>query len=129
MMFGNSRNAAYRFGVGVALLAAFLQVWMNLAVGIVGSEDNPTNLGFFGVVATAGACAFTARFRAEGMARAMVAVAGVQAMLAVVIATAPSNARDAVVVLVLSGVFTLLWLASAALFQRSSEPSARDAIA
>jgi hypothetical protein len=129
MMFGNSRNAAYRFGVGVALLAAFLQVWMNLAVGIVGSEDNPTNLGFFGIVATAGACAFTARFRAEGMARAMVATAGVQAMLAVVIATAPSNARDAVVVLVLSGVFTLLWLASAALFQRSSEPGAHDAIA
>lgn len=36
----------YRIGAAVALGAAFFEVWMNLAVGIVGSEDNPVNLGF-----------------------------------------------------------------------------------
>jgi len=117
------RNA-YRIGVAVALFAAALQVWMNLAVGIVGSEDNPVNLGFYLVVVTAGACAFTARFRAEGMARAMLAVAGVQALLAAVIATAPSTVRDdpkgPLGVLVLSGGFIALWLLSAALFHRSA---------
>lgn len=122
-------HIAYGAGAGVALVAAFLQVWMNLAVGIVGNEDNPVNLGFFGVVVTAGACAFTARFRAAGMARAMLAVAGVQALLAMVIATAPSNARDAVGVLGLSGFFTALWLASAALFHRSARPEMREAMA
>ena len=115
---------AYRIAAGVAIAASLLQVWINLAVGIVGNEDNPVNLGFFGVVVTAAACAFTARFRADGMARAMLAVGAVQATLAVVVATAPSTARDepmgAIGVLTLSGFFTALWLVSAALFHTSS---------
>lgn len=123
-MVNISGRIAYRIGVGVALAASFIQVWMNLAVGIVGSEDNPVNLGFYLVVVTAGACAFTARLRAEGMARAMLAVAAVQALLALVVATAPSTARDdpmgAIGVLALSGGFTALWLISAALFYRSA---------
>src|SRR5215207_8090655 len=32
-------NSAYRAAVGVALAAAFILVWMNLAVGIIGTED------------------------------------------------------------------------------------------
>jgi hypothetical protein len=123
-MTSNSGRAVYRLGAGVALMAGFLQVWMNLAVGIVGSEDNPVNQGFFGVVVTAAACAFVARFNAEGMARAMLATAGVQALLAVAVATAPSTARDdpmgAIGVLMLSGFFAALWLVSAALFHRSA---------
>ncbi|HET9638168.1 MAG TPA: hypothetical protein VFP12_03085 [Allosphingosinicella sp.] len=115
---------AYRLGAAVALGVAFLQIWMNLAVGIVGREDNPVNLGFYLVVVAAGACAFTARWRAEAMARAMLAVAGMQALLALVIATAPSTVRDdpkgAMGVLVLSGIFAALWLAAAALFHKSA---------
>jgi hypothetical protein len=117
-------RSLYRIGAGVALAAAFVQVWMNLAVGIVGSEDNPVNQGFYGVVATACACAFVARLRADGMARAMLAVAAVQALLAAAVATAPSTARDepmgALGVLALSGVFIACWLVAAALFHRSA---------
>ena len=123
-MAGKPGHIHYRIGVAVALAASFLEVWINLAVGIVGSEDNPVNLGFYLVVATAGACAFTAKFRADGMARAMLAVAGVQALLAAVIATAPSTARDdpkgAIGVLALSAGFAALWLVAAALFHRSA---------
>ncbi len=119
-----SKTTAYRIAIAIALGAAFLQIWMNLAVGIVGNEDNPVNLGFYLVVATAGACAFTARLRADGMARAMVAVAGVQALLAAVVATAPSTARDdpmgPIGVLALSAGFASLWLVSAFLFHRSA---------
>lgn len=123
-MVGMSGRIAYRMGVGVALAASFLQVWINLAVGIVGSEDNPVNQGFYGVVVAAAACAFTARFQPAGMARAMLATAGVQALLAMAVATAPSTARDepmgAIGVLALSGAFAALWLISAALFHRSA---------
>ena len=126
-MVSLSGRAFYRLGVGVAFAAAFVQVWMNLAVGIVGSEDNPQNQGFFGVVVSAAACAFVARLRADGMARAMLATAGVQAVLAAAIATAPSTAREeptgALGVLILSGCFTTLWLISAALFQLSARRS------
>ena len=44
-------SIAYRAAVGVALAAALLLVWMNLAVGIIGSEDNPANLMYIGVLA------------------------------------------------------------------------------
>lgn len=126
-----SGRTYYRLGVAVALAAGFIQVWMNLAVGIVGSEDNPQNQGFFGVVVAAAACAFVARLQADGMARAMLATAGVQAVLAAAVATAPLTARvepmGAVGVLVLSGFFTALWLVSAALFHRSARPEVAEA--
>src|SRR5688572_14590172 len=46
-------NILYRAGVGVAVAAAFILVWINLAVGIIGSEDNPANLMYGGVLAVA----------------------------------------------------------------------------
>jgi hypothetical protein len=123
-MPGQTHATFHRLGLAVALFAGALQVWMNLAVGIVGSEDNPVNQGFFMVVATAAACAFTARLRVDGMVRAMLATAGVQALLTAAVATAPStviaDAKGPLGVLVLSGGFTALWLVSAFLFHRSA---------
>jgi hypothetical protein len=127
-----SARLAYGSGVSVALAAGFLQSWMNLAVGIVGDTDNPQNAGFFGVVVTAAACAFVARLRPDGMARAMLATAGVQALLGLMVATAPITARDsmgATGVTILSAVFVALWLASAALFHRSARQERAGSIA
>ena len=119
-----SGRMAYRIGIGVALAAAFLETWMNLAVGIVGSTDNAQNQGFFCVVVAAAACSFVARLRPDGMARAMLATAGVQALLGLMVATAPVTARVEPMgpggVLLLSGLFVALWLVSAALFQWSA---------
>jgi len=126
-MINLSGRLAYRCGAAVALVTAFLQTWMNLAVGIVGDPDNAQNQGFFGVVVAAAACAFVARLRPEGMARAMLATAGVQALLGLMVATAPVTAQDpmgASGVAILSGGFTALWLVSAALFQRSARAEA-----
>ena len=117
-------QTTYRIAAAIALAAGALQVWINLAVGIVGSEDNPVNQGVYGEVVAAAACAFTARFAAAGLARAMFATAGVQALLALAVATAPSTARDDPMgttgVLTLSAGFVALWLVSAALFRRSA---------
>lgn len=114
----------YRMGVGVALGASLVQLWMNLAVGIVGEADNSVNQGFYGVVVAAAACAFTARFEAAGMARAMLATAGVQALLGLAVATAPSTPRiepmGAGGVAMLSGMFVALWLVAAGSFWRAA---------
>lgn len=119
-----SGRTAYRVGVAFAVAAAFLQVWMNLAVGIVGNEDNVQNQGFFGVVVTALACAFVSEFRPAGLARAMIATAGVQALLAVMVATAPITAQidpmGPAGVLLLSSLFGGLWLIAAAAFHLSA---------
>ena len=125
MTSSNPGRIPYRIGAGVALAVAFVQVWMNLAVGIVGEADNPANQGFYGVVVAAAACAFTARLSADGMARAMLGVGAVQAVLGLAVGTAPSTARmepmGAAGVLMLSGVFIAGWLVSAAFFQRSAQ--------
>ena len=80
------KSGWYRAAVAVALLANLLVVWVNLAVGIVGSEHNPANQLFFLalLIGIAGAC--IARFRAKGMAWAMTASA-ISLMIAFAIAS------------------------------------------
>jgi hypothetical protein len=117
-------RTAYRVGAALAVLAGLLQAWANLAVGIVGDTDNAQNQGFFGVVVAAAALAWAVRFTSAGMARAMVATAGIQAILGLMVATAPITARvepmGPVGVVAVSGFFIALWLIAAALFRRTA---------
>ena len=116
-------SLAYRGGLAVALATAFVLIWINLAVGIVG-EDNPVNLSFFLLVFTSAVGVFAAGFRPDGMARAMLGTAVVQMLLALAIATAPPTQREpgaAMGVLLLCSFFAALWLVSAALFFKASK--------
>jgi len=118
-----TRNTSYRVAVGVALGAAFVLVWANGAVGIIGSEDNPANLMFGGVLVVGLVGAVVARFRPQGMARALVATALAQAAVAVIAAVAGMG-----YIFVATAFFGALWLASAWLFRRASpEPAAAGA--
>jgi hypothetical protein len=77
-------SATYRAAVGVALATAFVLVWMNLAVGLIGSEDNPANLMYGGVLAVGAIGAIIARFQPLGMARALSATALAQFLVPIV---------------------------------------------
>ena len=57
-----SGNAAYRAAAGFALAAAFLLVWVNGAVGIIGTENNDANLLYVGVFGVGFFGALIARF-------------------------------------------------------------------
>ena len=118
-----TRSTAYRAAAGLALAAAFVLVWINLAVGIIGSEDNSANLMFFGVLSVGMAGAAIARFRPRGMARALVATAIAQGLVAVVALLAGSGSRASGPgeILGLTGFFAALWLASAWLFQKAAQ--------
>jgi hypothetical protein len=109
-------SRAYRAAVGVALAAAFILVWMNLAVGIIGNESNPANLMYGGVLAVGliGGC--IARFEPRGMARALVATAAAQALVAVIALIAGFGYT-----LVLTAIFVALWLTSARLFRTAAQ--------
>lgn len=116
-------NRAYRAAVGVAVAAAFILVWMNLAVGIIGTEDNPANLMFGGVLAVGIICAVSARFQPDGMARALVATALAQALVAVIALIAGSGSTGPSwpgSILFLTGIFAALWLISAWLFRKAA---------
>lgn len=116
-------NNAYRAAVGVALASAFILVWMNLAVGVIGTEDNPANLMYGGVLAVGIVGAVIARFQPHGMARALVATALAQAFVAVIAliaglgSTGPIWPRD---ILILTGFVVALWLISAWLFRKAA---------
>ena len=116
-------NRAYRAAVGVAVVAAFILVWMNLAVGIIGSEDNPANLMYAGVLAVGILGAAIARFRPHGMARALAATALAQALagaIALIAGWGSTGANWPGVIVYLTGFFAALWLVSAWLFQKAA---------
>lgn len=107
-----SRNWTYRAGFAVAVVTGFLTVWVNLAVGMIGNEENPANLLFLGVLLVAAIGAIIARFRSDGMAIALVVTAVAQAGCAVW-AVSAGYARDAIFI----AIFSFLWLAAAGLFR------------
>jgi hypothetical protein len=117
-----ARNKAYRAAVGVALAAAFILVWMNLAVGIIGNEDNPANLMYGGVLAAGIIGAVVARFQPHGMARALVATAVAQALVAMIALVARLGYpwSGPLEIVGLNGFFVALFCVSAWLFRRSA---------
>lgn len=117
-----SVNGAYRIAACIAVGTAFLTVWANLAVGMIGSEGNPYNLVFAGVIGVALLGSVVTRFRAGGMMRAMVLAAVAQAVAGAVGLTA--DPRGAL----FSMAFSALWLLSALMFrvaERQLSDSAR----
>jgi hypothetical protein len=114
-------NGAYRAAVGIATAAAFILIWMNLAVGIIGTEENPLNLMYGGVLAVGIAGAAIARIQPNGMARAMIAVALAQIFVAAIAQVAGHFTW------VLTAGFVALWLGSASLFRKSAREQAAAA--
>jgi hypothetical protein len=109
-----TRNNTHRAAVGAALAAAFLIIWANGAVGMIGSEDNPYNLLFYGVIVLALVGAIAVRFRPAGMSLAMLAAAIAHACVGAV--GLFSDVRGGI----LSTAFAGLWLLSAALFRKAA---------
>jgi hypothetical protein len=119
-------SLASRAAAGVAIVAAVLLIWINLAVGIIGSEDNPLNLLYGGVLAVAILGVVLARFRPGGMALALFATALAQILVAVIAAIAgPDEPPGPAGVLALNMVFAALWLLSAGLFRSAARPLRR----
>jgi hypothetical protein len=112
-------NIAYRFAVGVALAASLLLVWINLAVGIIGTEDDLANSMYVGVLAVGIIGASIGRFRPPGMARALFATALAQALVAVIalIFGLGSPWSGPGEILALNGLFVALFVGSALLFR------------
>jgi hypothetical protein len=113
-----SSSLAWRAGAGVAVITAFLTVWVNLAVGMIGSEDNPYNLAFAGVLVVALLAAFLARFRSAGMAKAMAAAAAAQAVAGA--AGLSSDPRGALFSMLFAGP----WILAALLFTGAARAGA-----
>jgi hypothetical protein len=116
-------TVAYRAAVGVAVVAAFILIWINLAVGIIGSEDTMANLMFGGVLAVGILGAVIVRFQPHGMTRALAATALAQALVCVIALIAGLGSTGANwpwAIVFLTGFFAALWLVSAWLFRKAA---------
>ena len=109
-----SDSWAYRGGATLALAAGSMLLVANGSVGYIGSEDNPYNLLFYGVLLIAVLGSAMARFRAGGMAFAM-AAAGLAHVVAGGIGF-PQDLRTGPITI----VFAAMWLGSAWLFRRAA---------
>lgn len=124
-------SASYRVATALGLGTGFLIMWINGAVGIIGSEDNPMNL-LFGVVLLLGVIgAVLARLEAAGMARTMAVVAFAQFLVPVVayVIGRPDFSPGVLQIFAFNFVLVLLFATSGLLFRKASrgQPAARTA--
>lgn len=118
-------DRAYRTAMGIAIAAMLILVWGNLAVGIIGAEDNPANRLYFAVPVVGFLGATLARFRPLGMALALIGAALAQVLitLAAFAAGIGDPWNESLEVVWLNGFFVLLYCGSAWLFRRSARGS------
>lgn len=113
--------SAYRGALGLALLAAFLIVWMNLAVGIIGEPYDLANLMYVAVLAIGATGAIAGRCRPGAMARAMFAMAGAQVLVTAITLIGQLGIPPAkpMWVFVVNSLFCVLFVGSGLLFFRA----------
>jgi hypothetical protein len=115
-------NIAYRVGVGVAVATGLLLVWVVGAVGVIGEEGDRADLMYVGVLAVGIIGAVIARFRPQGMARALLATALAQGLVAVIALIAGKHQApisSVFEILGLNGFFMALFIGSAWLFRHA----------
>ena len=119
-------QTAYRVAAALALLAAFLIVWMNAAAGLIGIEDDdPANLLYVAVLAIGAIGALAANFEPRGLARAMVATALAQAVVGAIALWLPNTAGPLQIVLLHTG-FVALFAGAALLFRHAARAAAHQ---
>ncbi|MCW3798140.1 hypothetical protein OMW55_10025 [Sphingomonas sp. BN140010] len=123
LAFRRAGSWAYRAAAIIAVLASFFLVWLNLAVGIIGNEDNPANLMFGGVLGIGLTGSLVARFGADGMSRTMALCAGAQAFAGAVALVGKLGEGSSAWpwdVANLTVFFTLAWGLAAILFRKAA---------
>ena len=132
LMARKGGTVAYRAAVGIALATVFLLVWVNGAVGIIGSENNDANLMYFGVLAVGVIGAIIARLEPLGMARALFVTGLAQALvpfIALIIWKPTSwGAEGAFGVFILNAFFVLLFVGSVWLFRNAAQQKTRSSL-
>ncbi|TGE07634.1 hypothetical protein [Hymenobacter fodinae] len=121
LIASRGRSGAYKLAVGVAVTASLLLVWGNLAVGFIGSENNPMNLLYGAVLAVGFIGAILAKLQPLGMARAMFAAAATQFAVPFValLIKQPELTMGVLWVIVLNTIFAGLWVVAGLLFRRA----------
>ncbi len=110
-----ARSWPHLIGFAIATFAAFFTVWSNLAVGIIGAEGEPINLGFFAVLAVGIVAAAITRFRPAALS----AITGAMAVSQFALGLAATRAMPGhSVEWGILAFFAILWLSASLAFRR-----------
>ncbi len=115
-----ARVPSYLLASLIAIGAAFLLLWANLAVGIVDEPRHPANLLFLGVLAIGAVGSGLVRLQARGMACVLAAMAVVQGG-AGGIAIRMDTQESPAFVLAFTGLCIVAWCVSTLLFRKASK--------
>lgn len=125
-----ANTSTYKAGAAVGLFTGLFLIWVNLAVGIIGSEDNPVNMIYFGVIGFGILGAVKSRFKSHGLSITMFVLSFVLFLIAVVvliyawIQNADFTTRKIMTYIGAHGLFILLFLISGVLFRQSVQDEA-----
>lgn len=114
-----SESVLFKSALGLMLASALFLLAANIAVGIIGSEDNTINLFYFLVVVLLVVGSFIARFKPRGMAITLFTTALAQAaMIPVALNSGIQNSPESSVteIIMINGLFITLFMISGALF-------------
>ncbi len=67
-----SSDYTYKAAVALASVTGLFMVWSNLAVGIIGNEDNAINVVYFVIIMVGFIGAFWVRFQSKGLSRVLI---------------------------------------------------------
>ncbi|KRA42458.1 hypothetical protein [Pseudoxanthomonas sp. Root630] len=119
-----ARTPAYLGASVIALGAAFLLVWANLAVGIIGEPSHPLNLAFMAIPLAGVAGALLSHRRARGMARTLRVMAGLQ-IVAGGLALQTATQEPRAFLLGFTAAYVAVWLLCAVLFRAAADTAPR----
>jgi hypothetical protein len=121
----------YRVATGLALAAGFILLWINAAVGLIGSEDNPANRLYAAVLVIGVVGAVLARLEPLGMARALLATALAQFLVPLIamIGWRSNFSPGLGQVLALNSFFVVMFAVSAWLFRHAARSEGASAVA
>ena len=81
LIASKGKDVLYRAASGLALAGCLLLIWVNGAVGIIGSENNPANLMYFVIAGVGIIGAAISRLQPLGLARTLFVMALVQMLI------------------------------------------------
>lgn len=122
------KGREYKVALVLILGSSFFLIWSNLAVGIIGSEDNPFNLMYFGVIIIGIIGSLLSRFQAKGMAKTAYVMAIAQILVPIIALyigrpeiTTAGELMGVIKVFAINIFFVVLFVAAGIFFQRANK--------
>lgn len=117
-------KVSYKIAVGFALFVGLFLIWVNLGVGIIGSENNPYNMIYFGVIGVGTIGAIIGRFEPKKMVLTLFVLACTLALIAITalfkgIHQIPESSVSEVIGV--NGLFITLFVVAAFLFRYADQ--------